>query len=152
FLTQFNQTIQLNIQKEIEFSSGYKAHEIPETILLWIEKFKYTQENIAELFEEELEKANLYLNQEEYQSFYFSLELEKKYIDMLENDKNNGISNTLGLLEALETLDFKEEFTNYAFTNSSEKSLEQFPLIYNFVKFQIWSILIYQQQLEGMFN
>ncbi|CAG8850420.1 19726_t:CDS:1, partial [Gigaspora margarita] len=206
FLTQPNQTIQLNIQKEIKFSSGYKAHEMPETTLLWIEKFKYAQENIAELFEEELEKADLYLNQEEYQSFYSLLELglkkasegfykwmnrwihlpyvvcllgslngpqfasaflkvffntssyksisdiEKKYIDILENDKNNGISNTLGLLEALENLDFKEEFTNYAFTNSSEKSLEQFPLIYNFVKFRIWSILIRQQQLEGMFN
>ncbi|CAG8479980.1 11781_t:CDS:2 [Cetraspora pellucida] len=35
---------------------------------------KNAQENIAELFEEKLEEANFYLNIEEYQELYISLE------------------------------------------------------------------------------
>lgn len=30
--------------------------------------------------------------------------------------------------------------------------LYNFPLIYDFVKYRIWSIVVHQQQLEGMFN
>ncbi|CAG8816211.1 34450_t:CDS:2 [Gigaspora margarita] len=53
---------------------GYRAHEMPDTILTWIKYLKDAQENITELFEEELEEANSCLDFEEYQKFYKSLE------------------------------------------------------------------------------
>ncbi|CAG8756676.1 2908_t:CDS:1, partial [Ambispora leptoticha] len=76
--------------------------------------------------------------------------IELNYIEILNNDKKEGLSNTWGLLEAFEDLEFKKEFIKYA--NSPDIMLYNFPLIYNFVKYRIWSIVIHQQQLEGMFN
>ncbi|CAG8550082.1 3211_t:CDS:2, partial [Dentiscutata erythropus] len=124
---------------------------------------KNVQENITELFEEELEEANSYLNIEEYQELYISLEsglkrgsngslfasaflrvytstelqesqsnIELNYIEILNNNKKDGLSNTWGLLEAFEDLEFKKEFIKYA--NSPDIMLYNFPLIYNFLE------------------
>ncbi|CAG8548454.1 13785_t:CDS:2, partial [Cetraspora pellucida] len=53
--------------------AGYRAYEMPNAVLKWIKDIKNAQENITELFEEELKEANSCLNVEEYQNLYVSL-------------------------------------------------------------------------------
>ncbi|CAG8832372.1 27188_t:CDS:2, partial [Gigaspora margarita] len=62
----------------------------------------------------------------------------------------NQNQNTFGLLEALSDNNFYVQFNQFA--NSGGKELWKFPLIYEFIKYQIYSIMIHQQQPEGMFN
>ncbi|CAG8731923.1 4225_t:CDS:2, partial [Gigaspora rosea] len=146
----------------IKFCNYYRAHEMPDAVLKWTKDIKNAQENITELFEEELEEANSYLDVEEYQRLCISLEsglkkayegfckwmtpwihlpllvcalggsngslfasaflkvytntklqesqsnIELNYIEILNNDKNEGLFNTWGLLEVLENLEFKK--------------------------------------------
>ena len=63
---------------------------------------------------------------------------------------SKGHLTTFGLQEALTQHDFFEEFE--AFANSEIAEPAKFPLIYEFIKFRIWSIVVHQQQLEGLFN
>ncbi|CAG8792812.1 23773_t:CDS:2 [Dentiscutata erythropus] len=71
-------------------------------------------------------------------------------IHLLLEDLLNEHLNTFGLLEALEQRNFFEEFKKFA--NSDISELAKYPLIYEFIKFRIWSIVVYQQQLEELFN
>jgi len=73
----------------------------------------------------------------------------KKYIERL-NKNLEDQSNSLGLFEALEKNNFREQFV--AFSKADYIQLKEFPLIYDFVRHRIWSIIVHQQHLEGMFN
>ncbi|CAJ0905380.1 13359_t:CDS:2 [Entrophospora sp. SA101] len=73
----------------------------------------------------------------------------KKYIGRL-NKNLEDQSNSLGLFEALEKNNFREQFV--AFSKANYIQLKEFPLIYDFVRHRIWSIIVHQQHLEGMFN
>jgi hypothetical protein len=53
-------------------------------------------------------------------------------------------------MEALQEPNFFNEFEN--FSNSVSNEYWKFPMIYSFIKYRIWSIVVHQQQLEGMFN
>ena len=75
--------------------------------------------------------------------------ITKKYIKRL-NENLEDQNNSFGLFEALEKKDFKEEFIE--FSKANHVQLKEFPLIYDFVKHRIWSIIVHQQHLEGMFN
>ncbi|CAG8737751.1 262_t:CDS:1 [Dentiscutata erythropus] len=75
---------------------------------------------------------------------------EITYIRLLKKDLSNSCSATFGLLEELSQYDFLEEFKNFA--NSDNTELAKFPLIYEFTKFRIWSIIVHQQKLERLFN
>jgi fumarate reductase subunit C len=75
---------------------------------------------------------------------------EKSYIEFLEEDLSKGIQKSFGLFEALNEDDFLEQFL--AFAKSQASDLHKYPLVYDFVKYKIWSIVVHQQQLEGMFN
>jgi hypothetical protein len=68
----------------------------------------------------------------------------------LEEDLSKGIKESFGLFEALREDDFLEEFLTFAKSQASD--LQKFPLVYDFVKHRIWSIIVHQQQIEGMFN
>lgn len=46
--------------------------------------------------------------------------------------------------------DFFEQFDSFA--SSNEKEPWKFPLVYEFIKYRIYSVVIHQQQLEGLFN
>lgn len=75
---------------------------------------------------------------------------ESSYIESLQGDLSHGLIESFGLFEALKEQDFLEEFLIFA--ESSATELHKFPLIYSFVKHRIWSIIVHQQQIEGMFN
>ena len=68
----------------------------------------------------------------------------------MKEDLQNQIINTFGLIEALQKSNFFKEFEE--FSNSSSNEYWKFPMIYSFIKYRIWSIVIHQQQLKGMFN
>ncbi|PKY31291.1 hypothetical protein RhiirB3_448823 [Rhizophagus irregularis] len=70
------------------------------------------------------------------ESDYSTLQ-EKSYIKSLQEDIINNNKNTFGLLEALSDQNFFEQFDSFA----SE-----------FIKYRIYSVVIYEQQLEGLFN
>jgi hypothetical protein len=75
---------------------------------------------------------------------------EKNYIKLLEKDKSESINQSFGLLEALQEQDFLDEFRKFSVSVASD--LHKFPLLYDFVKYRIWSIVVHQQQIEGLFN
>ncbi|CAB5182836.1 unnamed protein product [Rhizophagus irregularis] len=78
-------------------------------------------------------------------------DLELRFAKDLENDVNDGISDTFGLQEILlSDKEFDKEFEE--FCNANNPSLYDFPLLYNFVKTRIYFIIIHQQQVEGLFN
>jgi hypothetical protein len=74
----------------------------------------------------------------------------KSYIERLEKNFEEGRRDSLGLFEALEQHEFREQFV--AFSKADYTQLQKFPLIYEFVKHRIWSIIVHQQHIEGMFN
>ena len=76
--------------------------------------------------------------------------LGKYYLEFLEGDLSNGTCKSFGLFEALNDDDFLEQFL--AFAESQASDIHKFPLVYDFVKYRIWSIVVHQQQIEGMFN
>ena len=77
--------------------------------------------------------------------------LETTYINSLKLELQNNNKHTFGLLELLSNNDlFFQEFKNFASINTVEHW--KYPHLYDFVKNHIWSIIVYQQQLEGMFN
>jgi len=53
------------------------------------------------------------------------------------------------LLEALQEQDFLDELQKFSVSVASD--LHKFPLLYS-VKYKIWSIVVHQQQIEGLFN
>ncbi|CAJ0848003.1 13433_t:CDS:2 [Entrophospora sp. SA101] len=65
----------------------------------------------------------------------------KKYIGRL-NKNLEDQSNSLGLFEALEKNNFREQFV--AFSKANYIQLKEFPLIYDFVRHCIWSIIVHQ--------
>lgn len=75
---------------------------------------------------------------------------ENLYIESLKEDLQNNITNTFGLMEALQEPNFFNEFEK--FSNSESNEYWKFPMVYSFIKYRIWSIVVHQQQLEGMFN
>jgi len=75
---------------------------------------------------------------------------EKSYTEFLQEDVTNHNQNTFGLLEALSNHDFFKQFDNFA--DSDGKEPWKFPLVYEFIKYRIYSIIVHQQQLEGLFN
>jgi hypothetical protein len=78
-------------------------------------------------------------------------DLELRFAQVLEDDKNNGIVNDFGLHELLlHNNDFLEEFK--LFCSCEDPKLYRFPNLYNFVKGHIYFIVIHQQQVEGLFN
>src|SRR5438128_2240815 len=76
--------------------------------------------------------------------------LGKYYLEFLEGDLSNGTCKSFGLFEALNDDDFLEQFL--AFAESQASDIHKFPPVYDFVKYRIWSIVVYQQHIEGMFN
>nr|CAG8612782.1 366_t:CDS:2 [Entrophospora candida] len=75
---------------------------------------------------------------------------EKNYIELLERDKLKGINQSFGLLETLQEQDFLDEFQSFSASVASD--LYKFPLLYDFVKYRIWSIVVHEQQIESLFN
>jgi len=75
---------------------------------------------------------------------------EESYAEFLDEDLLKGLKNSFGLFNALKEIEFRSQFL--AFANSHASDLYKFPLVYDFVKYRIWSIVVHQQQLEGMFN
>jgi hypothetical protein len=67
---------------------------------------------------------------------------EKNYIELLERDKLKDINQSFGLLEALQEQDFFDELQNFSVSVTSD--LHKFPLLYDFVKYRIWSIVVHQ--------
>ena len=83
----------------------------------------------------------------------FEIELswrEESYTEFLDEDLSKGLNNSFGLFDALKETEFQSQFL--AFAKSHASDLYKFPLVYDFVKYRIWSIVVHQQQLEGMFN
>ena len=76
--------------------------------------------------------------------------IQKKYIDRLINDLNTGKKDSFGLFQALEDDEFREQFL--AFSQNTHIELPNYPLVYKFIKHRIWSIIVHQQHLKGMFN
>lgn len=76
--------------------------------------------------------------------------VQKKYINELVNDLKTGKKESFGLFQALEDNEFQEQFL--AFSRSVYTELVDYPLICEFVNHRIWSIIVHQQHLEGMFN
>ncbi len=76
--------------------------------------------------------------------------IQQKYIDELVNNLEIEKKESFGLFQALEDNEFQEQFL--AFSQSIHIKLPDYPLIYEFVKYRIWSIIVHQQHLEGMFN
>jgi hypothetical protein len=74
----------------------------------------------------------------------------KNHVERLEKNLKEGRKDSFGLFEALEQNEFKEQFV--AFSKVDYTQLQRFPLIYEFVKHRIWSIIVHQQHIEGMFN
>ncbi|PKY29906.1 hypothetical protein RhiirB3_446735 [Rhizophagus irregularis] len=73
-------------------------------------------------------------------------ELELRFAQNLEDDKNNGITNDFGLSELLRHNDnLLEEFIQFCICN--DPKLYLFPNLYDFVKSKIYYIVIHQQQL-----
>ncbi|GES91053.1 kinase-like domain-containing protein [Rhizophagus clarus] len=82
---------------------------------------------------------------------YLLSDLELRFAQDLENDRNNGMINDFGLRELLlHNHDFLEEFEQFCSCN--DPKLYRFPNLYDFVKSHIYFIVIYQQQVEGLFN
>ncbi len=77
-------------------------------------------------------------------------EKELQYTELLKKDKLEGNIQSFGLFNALRDPQFLDQFL--IFSISSSQDLSKFPLVYDFVKYRIWSIIVHQQQLEGMFN
>jgi len=65
---------------------------------------------------------------------------ERNYIELLEKDKSKDITQSFGLLEALQEQDFLDEFRKFSVSVASD--LHKFPLLYDFVKHRIWSIVV----------
>lgn len=74
----------------------------------------------------------------------------QSYIEFLEEDLSKETCESFGLFEALNDDDFLEQFL--AFAESQASDIHKFPLVYDFVKYRIWSIVVHQQHIEGMFN
>ncbi|CAG8745612.1 33559_t:CDS:2 [Gigaspora margarita] len=130
---------QIRHQNNIDtLPSGNRAHKMPDNIMLWIQKLQYCLENIYELFGNKLIDAE-------------SPTLKEiSYIKLLKEDLSSGYLNTFGLSEALTHHDFFEEFEAFAGSDVAEPA--KFHLVYEFIKYRIWSITVHQQQLEGLFN
>ena len=75
---------------------------------------------------------------------------EKSYIEFLEEDRSEGKKESFGLFDALKEDEFSQQFLTFAGSQASD--LSKFPLVYDFVKYRIWSVIVHQQQIEGMFN
>jgi len=73
----------------------------------------------------------------------------RNYVERLEKNLE-GRRDSFGLFEALEQYEFREQFV--AFSKADYTKLQEFSLIYEFVKHRIWSIIVHQQHIEGMFN
>ncbi|CAB4406047.1 unnamed protein product [Rhizophagus irregularis] len=81
----------------------------------------------------------------------YSLTLQESlYVKYLQQNIVDQNQNTFSLLEALSDQNFFDQFNNFA--NSDGQEPWKFPLVYEFIKYQIYSIVIHQQQLEGLFN
>ncbi|RIB25071.1 hypothetical protein C2G38_2241643 [Gigaspora rosea] len=72
------------------------------------------------------------------------------YAKFLELDIKCDEFNDFGLSDALNDPAFNYEFLS--FIQEKHKSLNQFPKIFEFVKYRIWYFMIHQQQVEGIFN
>ncbi|CAG8789475.1 30984_t:CDS:2 [Gigaspora margarita] len=69
----------------------------------------------------------------------------------LKTDIRNGITDTFGLCELLlENNNFFKEFEK--FCADDNLLVYNFPELYNFIKTQIYFIIVHQQQVEGLFN
>ncbi len=79
-----------------------------------------------------------------------STSIQKKYINRLINNLNTGKKDSFGLFQALEDDEFWKQFL--VFSQNTHIELSNYPLVYEFVKHRIWSIIIHQQHLECMFN
>jgi hypothetical protein len=73
----------------------------------------------------------------------YSVELEEDYCKP--NADDFGLSNLL-----LNNEEFQKEFEEFSL--ASNPSLYSYPHLYDFVKTRIYYIVIYQQQIEGLFN
>lgn len=78
-------------------------------------------------------------------------ELELKYANEFKNDIDNGNTNYFGLYNLLlQDNEFYEKFENFFYADNPK--LYEFPKLYNIVRAHIYFIVIYQQQVEGLFN
>ena len=68
------------------------------------------------------------------------------YINGLINDLKNGKDESFELFQALENNEFKKQFLE--FSQSFYTDLPKNTLVYEFVKYRIWSIIIHQQLKE----
>lgn len=184
--------------------NGYRAHQMPEMVEIWIDELKNALQSPDEIFIEELQIARDLLNDQEFLNLADKVQLGiekafeafkkwmitwthlpfcicslggesgpefaqainhiilsyplpdeptaklKKYVKQLEKNLEEGRSGSFGLFEALEQHEFREQFV--AFSKTDYTQMQRFPLIYEFVKHRIWSIIVHQQHIEGMFN
>ncbi|GBB95309.1 hypothetical protein RclHR1_02510003 [Rhizophagus clarus] len=90
-----------------------------------------------------------YLKGSDKGKIYSPSNLELRFAQDLENDRNNGMINDFGLRELLlHYHDFLEEFEQFCSCN--DPKLYRFPNLYDFVKSRIYFIIIHQQQVEGL--
>lgn len=71
------------------------------------------------------------------------------YMKFIELDIKYNEFNDFGLSAALKDPMFNYEFHQFA---REQKSLNQLPKVFEFVKNRIWYIVVHQQQVEGLFN
>ncbi|CAG8604019.1 27396_t:CDS:2, partial [Dentiscutata erythropus] len=139
------------------------------------------EENIYELFGNELTDAECELNVVDFENFCTSLhtgiesgvngpEFARAFLAVFFNKiflkapTLNKVSYIKALKEdlsnghsntfgPLEALSQRDFFEQFeAFANSDIVEPVKFPHVYEFIKFRIWSITVHQQQLEGLFN
>ncbi|KAF0557670.1 zinc finger mym-type protein 1-like protein: PROVISIONAL [Gigaspora margarita] len=102
----------------------YRAHKLPGQVLLWLEELQSAIANLYIIFDKEF------------------VEAQSKLCDQM------GCWTHLPLTICLLGGDNGPDFARMSYPHE----LSSFPLLYNFVKYRIWSIIVHQQQLEGMFN
>lgn len=78
-------------------------------------------------------------------------DLEIRFSKELEEDLRNGKTDSLGLYELLLQNDnFLQKFEQFCLND--ELMIYNLPELYQFIKTQIYFIIIHQQQVEGLFN
>ncbi|RIB08611.1 hypothetical protein C2G38_2251923 [Gigaspora rosea] len=176
FLTGYDPVLQNSMS--INLPPGRRAHQMPDFIVRTTMQLRNIVEDPYSFFEEkllenisfledyqlselisDLERGEMHGREFARSYVYVVLEIpwssvptlrELCYAKFLELDVECDEFNDFGLSDALNDPAFNYEFLS--FIQEKHKSLNQFPKIFEFVKYRIWYIMIHQQQVEGIFN
>ncbi|CAB4441724.1 unnamed protein product [Rhizophagus irregularis] len=123
-------SLKLQIESLVEF--GRKAHEMPDTVLNWIQSLKAIKSDPYDFFSTQIWEAITILQDDDFENFV--------------NGLVSGIDSALNSLKTWMGI----RILNFAY--SPNLPIYEFPLLYEFVKSRIYYIVIHQQQIEGLFN